>query len=192
MRTTLAALLLVPALALATPPAPHAPRPPGPPALAPEAPPHVIDAIREQEAEILAWVEEHDPDSYRRLSRLKQVDPRGYLGQLVRVSRIMDRSDQDPDVVQRHKQMRKLERQIGELTADYADLDSKEQKARKDEVRDAVAELFELRQQERRSQLEAITLAMEALRAEIEEREADRKRIIEEFVEDQLREQVDL
>jgi replicative DNA helicase len=159
---------------------------------APQAPPHVIDNIRAREAEILAWVERNDPDSFRRLNRLKHEDPRGYLGQLVRTARLMERAEDDPEVVARHKKIRKLERQFRELVVEHKALDAKEQKARVAELEALAGELFELRQAERRAQLEELEVRIEELGQEIEERDEDRRRIIEAFVAQQTRGEVEL
>ena len=68
------------------------------------APPqHVIDAIREREPEILAWMKTNDLGAYQRLMHLKRNDPRSFIGQLVRASRIMDRAHRDPEVGERHR-----------------------------------------------------------------------------------------
>ena len=196
MRQLILALCLLPTLAMAGPPglapdAPPPPRAPGVPA-APHAPPHVIDEIREREPEILAWVQKNDPDSYRRLNRLKHEDARLYLGQLVRVARMMERSERDPEVVARHKEMRQVERQFREAALEFKDLEAKEQKAMKAELESLAGVLFELRQAERRAHLEQLEHRIEELGVEIEERAQDRKRIIEEFVEQQTRGQVEL
>ena len=90
------------------------------------------------------------------------------------------------------QEMRKLERNLRGLVERYADEDDKARKETEKEMRTLVTSLFELRQEERRAQLEAMEARIVELRDEIEEREQDRKRIIDGFVDQQLRGEVDL
>jgi len=189
----LAGVLALPGLGLAGPPglAPGSDRP-GPAAQADRLPPHVLQEIREREDEILAWLETHDPDSHQRLLKLRERDPVAYMGHLARASRMKERIAQDPALVERHRRMRRLERQIETLSADYDTLDAKAQKARRAEVVALVAQLFELRQIERRDKLAELESKIEELRGEIQEREGHRAEIIEDYVDQLIRGPVDL
>lgn len=194
MRSILAAVLLTlapvslagpPGLAPQAPGTPATPRPPGPP-------PHVLDEVRQQEPEILAWLSETDPESYERLMRVKQRDPRSYLGHLMRASRIMRRAEQDPSVVERHRAMQALEQQIREKVVGFDALEPKAQKEARTEILGLAGELFDLKQEERRSQLDAIRAKATELEAEIEERDGNRKGFIQDWVDDLLEEPADL
>ena len=129
-------------------------------------PPHVIEALRDREPEILKWLVTNDPEAHKRLMELRGTDERSFIGHLLRASRLMERAMRDPEVVERHQRMSALEDQIREKSRGWAELDAKAQGARRDEVAALVAELFEIRQDERRAHL----AELEERIAEIDER----------------------
>ncbi len=188
-QTLMLASLLAP-VAFAGPPGLERRGGPGPRG---EVPPmHVVDEVREREDEILAWVAKHDEDGHRKLLELKERDPRLYMGQLVRIAHIIQRADRDPAVVERHRKMRRLERRMEEIVADWGSYDSGQQKSYRSELNNLVGELFELRQEERRAQVAELDAKIAELKDEIEEREKDRKAIIEDYVDQLTRAPIDL
>lgn len=165
-------------------------RAPGPRA---ETPPmHVIEDVMEHEDEILAWVEKFDADGHRKLLELKERDQRMYIGQLVRIARVIHRADRDPSVVERHREMRRLERLVDEIAADWDSYDAGERKTYRAQLEKLVGELFELRQQERRDQVAEFEAKIAELKREIGDREKERKDIIDDYVDQLVREPVDL
>ena len=185
------AVMLCTALpALAGPPG-LAPRPPRSPTGEAPAPPERLDEIREREVELLAWLEKNDPAANERLKRLRSIDQRAYMIQLMRVARVMDRAESDPELVARHKRMRELEVRIDQeiqVIKAAADVD-REAVAR---VKELVNELFEARQTERRASVELLEAKIESLRIEIENREKDRKKVVDDYIDQKLAEPVDL
>jgi uncharacterized coiled-coil protein SlyX len=152
----------------------------------------VLQDIRNREGEIVTWLEANDPDGLRRLMRVKERDPVAYMGHLVRAARIMERAERDPAVVERHKKMRRLEREIREIADGFDDLESKDQKTARKELEALVGDLFGHRQDERRVTLEELESKIAELREEIEERDEDRKAIIDDYVDQLVRSHVDL
>ena len=192
LRTTLmTAVMLCTALpALAGPPG-LAPRPPRSTTADAPAPPERLDEIREREAELLAWIKENDPAASDRLQRLQKVDQPRYMIHLMRVARMMDRAESDPELVERQLRMRRLEDQIDQeirLIKSAADID-REALAR---VKELVNELFEARQTERRASIEMLEAKIESLRIEIENRDNERKQVVDEYIDQKLAKPVDL
>lgn len=191
MKRTVYALILgafLAPIASAQPPGlePRGPRGEGPP------PMHLLEEVRDREPEILAWVEQFDRDGYRKLLELKARDTRLYLGQLVRIARIIQRADADPSVVERHREMRSLEQKVDRMVAQWDDLDPEARKSHRALLDELVGQLFELRQEERRSQLAELEEKIKELKGEINQREKDRKAIIDDYVDQLIREPVDL
>lgn len=191
-------LALVAPIALAGPPPPYGPPGLGPPPRFGEGPepgmppPHVVDEIRAREAEILAWLKTADPEGHQRLLELKQTDPRAFVGGLVRAARLKDRAEDDPGVVARHQRMQELEQAIQERANTWKTQSAEARKKARPEIERLASELFEIRQQERRAHVAELQRRLEELEAEIEEREADRKSLIDAYLDQVLEGPVDL
>ncbi len=189
MLTGLVLCLVGPAFA-APPGAPA--RPPRPPRAEAPAPPERMAEIQEREAELLHWLQQNDQHAYQRLTRLRDVDQRAYMMHLMRVARMMDRSEHDPELVERHRRIRTLEGEIEAIVREIRLTGNPGSKEARASVEALVEELFEERQAERRAALAAAEAKIESLRQEIELREQDRKKVIHEYVEQVLTEPVDL
>lgn len=71
-------------------------------------------------------------------------------------------------------------------------LPASEQKVRRKELERLAGELMDLKQAERRDRLEELRARLTELEAEIDQREKDRARIVEEYVDQLVRGEVDL
>jgi len=152
----------------------------------------VVQELLDREEELLSFLETQDPKLHQRLMRLKRVDQRAYMGQLMRVERVMERSKSDPDVLARHLRMAQIEASLDEKADVYGTLSGKERRSLRAEMEMLTVELFELRQAERRATLQSLEERMERLRGEIDERESDRENIVDAYLDQLLQTPVDL
>jgi len=186
--TFLALLFAVPALA-------------GPPGLAPSADrgerrgppsPELIDKVKDNEVDILMVVKENDPGRYEQLMDTKRTDERAYWRQMVHVARMVDRVKSDPEYPQRNMDMHLLQKQIKEKARAYDDLSAADQKTAYAEMEVLTAELFEMKQADRRQRIEELQRKLKDLEADIEQREENKEDKIKEYLDTMVRGRVDL
>lgn len=172
-------------LAFAQPPRP-------PPGGVPPASPELVAEILAKEQQILEAVRAVDPGVYDRLMRLRDIDRGAYIPALMKAARTVERARLDPEGAERQRQIHERETQLQGLAEGFGALSGAEQKARRAELERIVGELMDLKQAERRAKLEDLRGRLEELEAEIEERERERARIVEEYVDQLVQERVDL
>ncbi len=160
-----------------------------------DRPPHearMVEEVLAREDEILAAVAEHDPAMHARLVELKKLDHRAYVVTLVRVARRAERLRGDPRARERFEEIRTLEGEIRELARDFRQLPEEQQAARRAQMEALAPELFELKQAERRASLSELQRRIEGLSEEIEQREAQRETLIEDYLDQLTKERVGL
>lgn len=81
-----------------------------------------------------------------------------------------------------------IQEAISELAEDFDDLDADEQQEHKEAMKRLAAELFALRQAERRQRIEGMDARLDALRLELEAQEREREAIVERHLEELIRE----
>ena len=149
-------------------------------------------AAREQRMDrMLMRIKEHDPERYERMMQMRETDPQGFremMHHMAQMSR-MGPSPEDPEFKALMQQMGDLMERVHELKQGYHELDQKHQRIRHRELTVTVQELFELKQVLRRAKLAMIQEKMEALEAEIREREANPDQIIDAYVDELLHEE---
>jgi hypothetical protein len=152
----------------------------------PEVPPEFAARSARREAEMLDLVRQHDPAAYEELMRIREEDPGLYGFALQKAARTIRDARADPEAAERMRKVRELEARIDELAEGYADLSGSEKKKRRAEVEKIAGELFDLKQTARREQLEDVRAKLAELEKEIAERDANRKQVIERFVDERL------
>lgn len=192
-----AACVLAPASARATPPTSPTPTPvsaaaPAPgPFVGPPAPAgldsEVVAAILAREDELLDVVEQSDPIQFARLNRLRELDRAAYVAALFRVARTVERAKDDPASVDRWRTIHEREEQVRALAVGFAALSPADQVARRAQMTGLASELLALKQVERQVRLEELRARLEQLEQEIAAREAAKGRIVDEYVDRLLR-----
>ena len=121
----------------------------------------------------------------------KEDDERGYWRQMLQVARMVERFHGDPVYAKRNLEMRELQRKIKELGRAY-NKDSEGHEAAYGEMETLTAQLFELKQIERRERLEELQIKIKELEDDIDDREKNKKDKIEEYLDSMIHVQVDL
>lgn len=145
--------------------------------------PMSLEEMIQREQELLDFVLEHDQEKYEYLVQLKENNPQAYKVNMQGVARFVEQAQGDPGFVERAKRMRDLKAFLETATGDYDALSKAEQKDRKAEITAAVEELFDLRQEERHAKVAEIERKLEELELEIQDRDQNRKSIVNDFVE---------
>ena len=160
-----------------------------------ERPPHELKVVGEvlaREAEILALVEASDPAMFSRLQELKAMDQQAYVVTLVRVSRRVERMRKDPEAQERFETIRRLEDELRTMADAYGAMSSADQATHRAQMEATALALFDAKQAERRAQLADLEKKMGDLRDEIQERDAQRDDLIDDYLDQLLKLKVDL
>ncbi len=152
----------------------------------------LIEDVKERELQILTLVKENDPGRYEQLMQAKEDDERSYWRQMIHVARMVERFQGDPEYAKRALEMRELQRRVKELAKGWAHKNAQEQKAARAEMEGVVAELFEMKQAERRERLAELQAKISELENDIAERDKTKKAKIDEYLEQMIVEKVDL
>ena len=170
---TLAALLALPALAMARPP--HAKGP------------HPDRAERAQhDAEMLEKIKQMHPEKYEHLIQLQQDDPEAFRHAMHKVRRYMRGArgkDMSPEEVEA---MVTLREDFRDALEEYRNASKGKQKALYAELTGLAEEIFDAKQKHRRARLKKIREHVTELEAEIEERDATREELIKEFLDKKI------
>ena len=151
-----------------------------------------IQRVLRRESELLQVVERYDRTMYQQLLTLRDNDREKYVAAMVRVARNVERARDDPEVMRRVVAIRSKTRQIDALVSGFSRLSEAEKRERRKEIEALAGELMDLKQEDRRARMRQMQERLDALRADIEQRDRDRKRIVEQFVDQLLQEPVDL
>lgn len=154
--------------------------------------PELVQKLLSRESELLEVVRRNDPEQYERLMHLRDSDRGAYLMALMRIGRMVERAKDDPELAARFEAIRAKTEELHRAAEDFSALSASEQKAKRKELEALAGELMDLKQAERRARLEELRVRLAELEAEIDEREKDRARIVDEYVDQLLREKVDL
>ncbi|MEW6279526.1 MAG: hypothetical protein AB1758_12935 [Candidatus Eremiobacterota bacterium] len=165
-----------PPLHMAGPPG----RPPGPPPVPPEV-----------EKEFLEFLQSQDPDRAAELSELRKSRPEVYRHALAsHVERYMflkQMKEEDPEGYQLGLEELKLDGRVRKLARAYTQTQDKEQRAAlRKQAEEAVARLFDIRQQNRRRHVERMEKELARLKSQVDERQKKRQAIVERRVEEVL------
>ncbi|MEZ4238383.1 MAG: hypothetical protein R3F59_19975 [Myxococcota bacterium] len=160
----------------------------------PPAPPDdpVAAELLAREPALLQAVRDYDPAEYARILRLKEIDRAAYVAALFRVARAVDRARNDPDAAARRLAMRDKEQAIRQLARGWAALPPAEQATRRAALEAQTRELLAMKQAERRARLDELRARLEALEADIQQRDARADALVQEYVDQLLAEKVDL
>lgn len=180
-------LLLLLSLAVAAPPpAPPAAPPP------PSAPASPQESAAEREAKLLAVVQKRAPERYTELVALRAKDPVTYVFALqaaARDARADGGEGGDPDAsvsIPDDPRIAEIQARVDLLASDFATQPATVQDARRKEVLALSAELFDLRQAQRRARVAQIEERLTRLEAQIADREARREDLIARWAEKSL------
>ncbi|MEM6930375.1 MAG: hypothetical protein AAF602_25785 [Myxococcota bacterium] len=147
----------------------------------------VTDDAPVDEAKLLATVRELDPVQHQRLLRLKRRDPVAYRTVLRRVARKMERASRDPDSLARALEIRRINQALLALRDQYRAASGDRRVAIRAEMVTKALGLMELKQAERRARLREMQDRLDKLQAEVDEREATKDRLVDEYVDGLLK-----
>lgn len=153
--------------------------------------PKLADVLRHED-ELLRMVSRVDPKLHGQLLTLRETDRTAYVGALMKVARNVHRARRDPVFRERMQAMRRKTRELQEAARGFEDLSKANQRARRAELERLAGELMDLKQADRRARLEDMQTRLTTLQQEIDRREREREQIIEDFVDQLLRERVNL
>ena len=145
-----------------------------------------FERIQHLEGELLERVRRHSADKHEALLELKTSQPRLYRRAMIQLHRSVQRSDKDERALPRFFEMADIHLQMIAITRSYPGLPPAEQTAARRELDALASQLFELRQEERRVRLAEAEARLERLRSEITERDEEKERIVDEYVDDYL------
>ncbi|MBX2797109.1 MAG: hypothetical protein KTR31_05560 [Myxococcales bacterium] len=151
-----------------------------------------IQRVLQRESELLEAVRRYDPTVHQQLLRLRDNDRKAYVAAMVRVARNVERARQDPTVMKRVMAIRAKSREVESLVRGFSRLSAPEQRERRKQITKLAGELMDLKQQDRRARMRQMQERLDALRSDIEQRDRDRARIVEQFVDQLLEEPVEL
>ena len=125
-------------------------------------------------------LEEHANDRYRKALELRDQDPEAYQAMLAKVARHMESSD--PERFAQKQRLKEAKGELHGLVEAYPTLDGGAQREQREVIAVLCDEIFELRQAQRRYQLEAMSEKLQNLTSEIDERDRRKQEILDEFV----------
>lgn len=149
--------------------------------------PDVEDEEPVDEAKLLDAVRQLDPDQHRRLVRLKTQNPVAYQSVLRRIERRLDRAARDPEALARAVEMRRINGELRQLRDRYRTGSGNERVAIRAEMVSKALELMELKQGERRARLRELRERLDKLQGEVDRREANKDRLVDDYVDSLLR-----
>lgn len=145
-----------------------------------------------QEERVLAYVQKDHPQLAEELlgmRELAKIDPTFgpvYQEVLRHEAEEMREAQRSPELAARHVVMKALRDRITEIATAYPSAPEDEQAAQRAEMEDLAGKLLDLRQLTRRERLAALEVRLEELRAEIEERDLNRDRVVSRYVDTQI------
>jgi len=142
--------------------------------------------------ELMAHLERFDPRQYARMERLEQADPQAFALGLLRIAKMVERLEGDPEAAERFRRIREASQQLESLARGFHDLSKAEQKRRRGEMEATARRLMELKQAERRARVEELRARITELEADIDARERDADKLVEAYVDQLLDAPVDL
>jgi hypothetical protein len=151
----------------------------------------------EQLQELIAFLEEFDPERAARLKELLQDNPEGACRIAVptyrQMQELLELKEEDPEAFQDLMKRRRLERKVWELVEKYKRT-RKEQKKKeiKDELRTVLSELFDLREKDRERQIEELEEELKRLKDLLARRRKKKELIVENHLKDLLGENEDM
>jgi len=151
-------------------------------------PPHARGGVEHHE--ILEPIKEHHPEKYDHLIRLRDEDPKAFRHALRRVRHHLsggsNMDDADPKIKAEKEKMRALKEEMREALEHYRGA-AESDKGRARQAVEALAEdIFDAKQAHRQLRLERIREHLVELESEIQEREANRQVIIDEWISEKL------
>ena len=145
-----------------------------------------FERIQHLEEELLGRVRANSTQQHKRLLELKTSQPRLYRRALTQLHRAVQRRHKDARSLPRFFEMADIHMQMMDLATSYANLPPSEQTAARRDLDALASQLFELRQEERRVRLAEVEERLERLRSELTDRDEDKERIVDEYVDDYL------
>jgi hypothetical protein len=151
----------------------------------------VVQRMLAREAELLARLEEWDPDKHTQLLAIRDVDRRAYIGALVRISRAIEREERapSPELVAAMRRMDAIKLRYPDGLDSVQGKDLKELRA---EVTALAEEIFRLKQAERRERIQQLRASLEELEADVARRDREKDQLIRRFVDEFLEGDADL
>jgi hypothetical protein len=134
--------------------------------------------------EILEFYGKIEPESVKEIKKIKTENPKIYqdrLRHMEKEMRYMSRlQEEDPKRFEQALVLRKLEGVCNKLARQFREsTDDSEKSDIEKELRDKLVDLFEMKEQEKELEIERIMDRVDKMRQEIEERKANKDKIIE-------------
>jgi hypothetical protein len=167
------------------------PRPPAPPL--PPTPPGAPRDGREgnrrpappfNPEEVGQWLRDNEPESFRHLNQLQEDGRRDeaqrFLAEAsVRMRDLSDLKQRDPKAFERMQEMRRLEREGGELAEQGRKASPEEKDAVSRKLQENLSKQFDLREDQRVREIGELKRRVEALEKSLGERKANKDKIVE-------------
>lgn len=173
--------------------------PPGEPGFGMGGPRHgmMIPVTEEEEAQALAFLRRADPAIAERMDRLKETAPRRYTMTLRRVlmaqARLGAIAEGDSTALARHQEMFRLEAQVEDLALQYRESqDGEPREELRGQIETALSRLFDLREGQKREEMEHLEARLQHLRRVVEARQAGKDAIVERRLQQVLGEHAEL
>ncbi len=137
----------------------------------------------EEEALVMAFLEQVAPERAQRLREIKETSPRWYNMAIRRAlaaeARLSSMASADSAAYRRHRMMFRLEAESEDLAMQYrqADTDAEREQIRTRLIA-TLSELFDLREAEKAMEVERLERRLEFLRQKVEERMANKDDIV--------------
>jgi hypothetical protein len=134
--------------------------------------------------EIIEFYSTIDPDIAREMTSMKRENPKSYqdrLHHMEKEMRFLSRlQEEEPERFEEAMALRKMEVQCNKLAVQYRkSKDNTEKSKLEQEIRDKLIKLFEMKEQEKKLEIERIRERLEKMRQELKERKANKNNIVE-------------
>ncbi len=137
--------------------------------------------MRAEEAKILSYLKKNQPQAFKKLMRLKRKDPRKYREILQKKAQQMHSrkglKEKSPE--QNAARMREMERKSQQLAAEYKRAKGpKKKKALKADLRTQLNKLFDLKQENRETEIKRVQKELDKLQENITKRSGSKEKMV--------------
>jgi hypothetical protein len=139
-----------------------------------------------RDARLLEMVRRTDPGRHAKLVQLRDARPRLYRSLVLQAAQNLRHRAIDERAIPRFQETVDASYTLHEQLDAWIAADDKARRALRPEIEATVATLFELRQEARRVQLQVLEQRLERLRGEIDQRDQNKKELVDGFTVEML------
>lgn len=146
--------------------------------------------------EVRAWIKDNEPETYRRLMQFQEdgrrEDVQRVLGDAsMRMREMAELKQRDPKGYERMQEMRRLEREGGELAEAVRKAPPEEKEAVSKKLNENLAKQFDMREEMRVREIAELKRRVDALEKALGDRKANKEKIVDRRRREMLGEKVD-